>query len=445
MATKSAEIRTGMVILVGIIILAAGIFFVKGGMNLLKDKVKYKILFRDAGGLKAGDDVTVAGRDVGEVVKDGVRPTTFVVEGTDADGDGRISLKEFTGPKRIWPFLDPKNKDSVPKELDFIEATVKVWADAVINTDSRITISETVTGSKTLKIEGGSGERVKSDGLLFGKTLKTFAQTIDIAGVAFEKADTALTNMNEFIVDFRKKDFPGEMDTLVKSLNTSAAHIEEMTGDARKPVRETLGDLRESAREIRVFVTDINREWTEEMKTRVRSILRRVDGAAETLEIILKENQPNIKAFTQDLRAVGRRVIDTLGDIENLARNANEAMIEVRPKLTATLEHARRAMRGFEATIEDLRTSPWKLVNKPSEKETDAVALYNATRLYIDAVGEVSTAVNNLETLRRLGALKDGEQGEKVNAAVESLGAALKQFNERQDRLVGIIVENEKK
>ena len=43
-----------------------------------------------------------------------------------------------------------------------------------------------------------------------------------------------------------------------------------------------------------------------------------------------------------------------------------------------------------------------------------------------------------------LGALKDGEQAEKVNAAVESLEAALKQFNERQDKLVGIIVENEK-
>ncbi len=444
MAPKSAEIRTGIVILAGLFILALGIFYVLGGSKLLRDKVQYTILFKNAGGLKAGDDVTVAGRDVGEVVTDGVQPTTFVVEGNDKDGDGRISIDEFTGPERIWPFLDPKNKGWAPNKIGFIEATVEVWADAVIYTDSKITISATVTGSKTLEIEAGSGQPVKSDGLLFGETLRTFAQTIDIAGEAFEKAGTALTNMNEFIVDFRKKDFPGEMDTLVKSLNRSAAHIEEMTGDAKKPVRETLRDLRESAREVRVFVTDINREWTEEMKARVRSILRQVDGAAETLEIILKENQPNIKAFTQDLRDIGARVVPTIERIENLVRNADEAVIEVRPKLTATLEHARRAMRGFEATIEDLRTSPWKLVNKPSDKETDAVALYNATRLYVDAVGEVSAAVSNLETLRQLGALKDGEQAEKVNAAVESLEAALKQFNERQDKLVGIIVENER-
>ena len=359
MASKSAEIRTGMVILTGFIILGVGIFLVLGGVNWLKPKDNYKILFRDAGGLKAGDHVTVAGRDVGEVVENGVQPTMFVVEGTDADGDGRISFHEFTGPKRIWPFLDPENEGSVPKELGFIEATVEVWTDVVIYGDSKITISETVTGSKTLKIEAGSGEPVKSDGLLFGETLKTFAQTIDIAGSAFEKADTALTNMNEFIVEFHKKDFPGEMDTLVKSLNRSAAHIEEMTGDAKKPVRETLRDLRESAREVRVFVTDINREWTEEMKARVRSILRQVDGAAETLEIILKENQPNIKAFTQDLRDIGARVVPTIERIENLVRNADEAVIEVRPKLTATLEHARRAMRGFEATIEDLQRVVW--------------------------------------------------------------------------------------
>src|SRR5512134_1439959 len=66
---KAAEIRAGIVVLVGIAVLAIGLYIVSGGGDRFKDKNRLTIHFRDAGGIGGADTVFVAGQKAGEVVK----------------------------------------------------------------------------------------------------------------------------------------------------------------------------------------------------------------------------------------------------------------------------------------------------------------------------------------------------------------------------------------
>ena len=64
MASKGAEVRVGLVVIGGLAVLGLGLFLVSGGAEQFKDKTKYTILFKNAGGLNDGLDL---GKVVGQV------------------------------------------------------------------------------------------------------------------------------------------------------------------------------------------------------------------------------------------------------------------------------------------------------------------------------------------------------------------------------------------
>ena len=130
-----------------------------------------------------------------------------------------------------------------------------------------------------------------------------------------------------------------------------------------------------------------------------------------------------------------RRVAPVMDTIERLGRDLDETVVEIRPGLVRTIERAQKAMENFAATTEDLKTAPWKLVNKPSDKETDIVHLYNSSRLYVEAASQIQDNIQDLETLRRLGVLEDAGKADLVDRATARLEAALKDFETRQKRL----------
>jgi hypothetical protein len=151
------------------------------------------------------------------------------------------------------------------------------------------------------------------------------------------------------------------------------------------------------------------------------------------------ENRETIKAVLQNFEDASRRVAPILVRLESLSKNLDETVIEVRPELAATLQNARRAMGNFESLTEDLKTAPWKLINKPSDKESDAVHLYNAARLYVDAAGRIADNIESLDSLRKLGVLDDPSKKDLIERALSQLQDSLGDFEARQKRLADAI------
>jgi phospholipid/cholesterol/gamma-HCH transport system substrate-binding protein len=69
MASRSREIRVGLVILAAMLVLAAGVFLIGSKNNLFAHKTRYYVEFSSVSGLKPGSPVQLDGVDVGTIEK----------------------------------------------------------------------------------------------------------------------------------------------------------------------------------------------------------------------------------------------------------------------------------------------------------------------------------------------------------------------------------------
>lgn len=408
MASKGAEIRAGVVVLLGLGVLALGLFLVSGGMDRFRDKRLYTIEFADAGGIQAGDAVYLAGQRIGSVVR---------VEARES-GDTRV-----------------------------VAVTVEVYESALVHENAKFTISKTITGIVTMNILYGSGRPATATSVLRGSKLATFEEAIDEATMLVKDARQAVADLKEamagarrIVADMEAKDFPGQVDAVVKTAQRAVTHAEALLGKDESDLRATIADAREASAHLRRTLAQLETDYRESLSPAARAALADLRAAAQKADGILAENRERIRLIMQNVEDASLRIAPALARIEGLARSADETITEVRPKLVGTIENARRAMANFESLTQDLKTAPWKLVNKPSDAETFAVHLYNAANLYTDAVGDVASGIEDLETLRRLGALADEEQRKTVEAAIARLNDALEEHDRRQKELVGLIV-----
>jgi len=408
MASKGAEVRAGIVVLLGLGVLGLGLFLVSGGVDQLRDKRFYTILFEDAGGIGGGDAVYLAGQRIGSVTS---------VEARKSGETSRVAV------------------------------TVEVYASAEIHKNATFRISQTITGITTMRILYGSGALADAATPLAGTKLATFEEAIDEAvqlvkdaRAMVEDLARAAKRVDTIMADAEKRELPAKLEAVVAELRGAVEDARRIVRNAEGPVDETLQRVRAAARALEETLAQVRADYGEKLEPRVTAALESLRKAAADVEGLLARNRDRIDATLQNVADASHRVAPVLARIEGLARSADEAVIEVRPRLVAAVENAKRAMKNFEAVTEDLKTAPWKLVNKPSDQEAREVHLYNAARLYTAAVGDVAAGIEDLETLQRLGLLSDPGGAARIADVLARLQKALEEHDRRQRDLVELIV-----
>jgi ABC-type transporter Mla subunit MlaD len=411
-SNKSAEFKTGMVVLLGIVILVIGLFLVSGGFDQLRPKRDYTAYFRDGGSVSAGAAVFLGGQRAGTVKS-----------------------------------VEVVTKQIESKELRFIAVTVELYADLDVPSDSVFSISKTITGTVTVNIASGDSATLadsKTD--FFGRTPDTFEQVVSKAGELLREAQAGVEEFAALMRDARglvaKVDIDGiqqRIDTILARIESAAGTIDEIVRAAREPVRGVLTKAEATVGNFEDLSAQLKRDWPESLHPRVQAVLDEVKALAADARTLVAENRETIKAVLQNFEDASRRVAPILVRLESLSKNLDETVIEVRPELAATLQNARRAMGNFESLTEDLKTAPWKLINKPSDKESDAVHIYNAARLYVDAAGRIADNIESLDSLRKLGVLDDPSKKDLIERALSQLQDSLGDFEARQKRLADAI------
>jgi len=415
MGDKSAEIRAGIVVLVSIVILAAGLFIVSGGWERFEDKERFTIYFPNAGGLGRGDTVLLAGQKAGSV-------------------------------EEVDNKAPPQRRDGALER--FVAVTVELSAGSEIPIDSRFKISKSITNVATLHIDRGKAkELADTETKLFGTRRATFDETVDSAMQKLGTAEDAIKEFKGLMVDARKKigdlDFAriqSKIEGILDTIQSAVTEIETTVKGDEGLVHQALVDLRATAANLEQFSSDLKGDWPE-IEGKVQTILDNVEAASADLSGILKENRPDVRALVQNVKDASHRIAPLLESFEAVGKEANEAIVEMRPDLVRAVKTAGKAFDNFEAVTEDLKTAPWKLINKPSDEESDDVHLYNAARLYIDAAGRINENIEDLDTLRRLGVLEDQDRADLVARTLQILQQSLKEFEERERKLVGLIQE----
>ena len=256
MTEHANEVRVGITLTVAGLLLVVGILWL-GGFSFGENRYVFSIMFTEVAGLVAGDKVTVAGLDAGEILSLKLAPFGKVVAEVEVDNDIRIPI------------------------------------------DSRISVaSYGLIGAKVISVRpGGSDVYIEEGAVVQGVYEKGLGDVVHEMGEALTGIQAVLKSADEILTDQEGKD-------LVKQalVNANAASFD---------LKQATADLSVMATELRVFVSEKKdpagetidamksavvgfAEVTGELKTisaSLDSIVRRVEGGEGTLGKLVNEDQ----------------------------------------------------------------------------------------------------------------------------------------------------------
>ena len=274
MTEHANEMRVGITLTIAGVILVTGILWL-GGFTLGESRYTFSIMFHEVAGLVAGDKVTVAGLDAGEILT--LRLASFgkVVAEVEVDNGIRIPI------------------------------------------DSRITVaSYGLIGSKVISIRpGGSDEFIEPATVVQGQYEKGLGDVVHEMGKALTGIQDVLKAADEILTDQEGKDLVKEV-----LVNANAASFD---------LRQATANLSVMATELRAFVSEKKdpageaidamesaivgfAEVTDELKiisVSLDSIVRRVEGGEGTLGKLINEDEAHDE-FLAAIREVRELVAD---------------------------------------------------------------------------------------------------------------------------------------
>lgn len=404
---RTAEIQAGVVVVAGLAILVLGLYYIKGGANQFRGTTEYTIFLANAGGLKKGYDVQLDGRLVGEVsavraAKDSERPATIYGE----------------------------------EYANFSVAVAEVYSDERIPEDSEVEITRSITGNVSLLIfSGKSTKRADSSTILQGRARADFEKATDeavklvsMAKETVAAATRVVENIDKEVQELRIKGLRSSIDEFLAKADRFAAGAADWMDKSSDPAYDAIIHAEAGLDEFQQLAKEIRSGWNDDVKPRVTGTLDEAHG-------LLKESRPTLKSFLQKLDDAGSLASETLLKIQDLSVELRGTVAESRPHLVSALRSAEKGMANFKDATHDLKASPWKLLNKPSGKEVETVFFFDAAKLQAEASREVRAAVDDLQTLERLGALKDEKSQEAVARATERLQEAAAKLRSQEEAI----------
>ncbi len=411
---RSSEIRAGIVVLVGLVILAGALFIVSGGADRFRDKNLISVLFLDSGGIAPGASVFLAGRRVGTVSSVGDR--------------------------------EAKSPDGV--ERTYVDVVVETNTNVNIPVDSTITVSRSITNTVTMEIARGiAKEFATPKTTLYGERLATFEEAIHTASVllddardAVQRVDTILVKVEKVVEDVDVKTMQGKANDFLDSLNRSGQKVETILGDVKEPLDDTMQKVLSGAGDLQGLLAKIRADW-EVMRPKISGALDNAKNATARVDEIIKENRPGLRSIVQKIDDGATRLSPAMKKLEEMIFEMKGTVVEIRPQLRSGVASARRALQNFEGLTGDLKTAPWKLINKPTESDANEIKLYNAARLYVETAGKLQELTDDLETLKRLGLTEEPGTSRTVDSILKQLESNLKDFQKRQKSLVALMTK----
>ncbi|MBV8880998.1 MAG: MCE family protein [Planctomycetaceae bacterium] len=306
MAAKTTELRSGIFVILAMVVLTILIFSVGNFRARLQSAVRYYTYVHDVKFLKTHDPVAFGGYKVGDI----------------------------------------KAIEVAPERHGFLKITIDVDPETPVKDDSTITVKQDgILGTKYLEISAGSaGARNATS----GATLPGIVPTAFVElGPSFEgplgRLDKLIENLNLIIGDaeFRKNvaSLLTETRTLLTTLNDQVGKLggvaskgQEVLGElhetvkaAREPLTKTLKDTDELA----LHLTKDADQMTEKLSKTLDELSFRLQKTGDALDQVLRDSDAVIVRNNTNLYETLRGLRDTTHHLELAAKRirANPSLL----------------------------------------------------------------------------------------------------------------------
>jgi ABC-type transporter Mla subunit MlaD len=281
-------------------------------------------------------------------------------------------------------------------------------------------------------------------------------------------APAILAQLGFSVEDAKKiRDVIDSTKSLTENIDASSMSVRNMTESLEPQFIDGIDDGRSAVSNIREFTDHFNGEdgWS----SRVGRVLDNADASASKLgpaiddvragikdaRDIISENRSKIARTTDNIEQITERIrFDTTGQIDELlakgsmaltsfqdvGNNVNGLIVENRPKINSTISSARDIGVDGKLFVEEIRSQPWRLLNKPTEDELAREPIYEAAKAYAGAVSDLRIASEALDAaVVRAGQTGTPESVAEITAVSSVVESAYDRYEQAEQGLLEIL------
>ncbi len=400
---------------------------------------------------------------------DGVAP---IKPGSAVMLSGALQIGEVVGMRTETRSASTKEGRQVPELMIIvtanIDASVRLFRDCKITTDQ-----PAVGGAGFLVIlDVGTPGMERAEGEpINGLPPQSLAATISALSRRLLDPDGFVDKLDRMID-------PHAEDSVVASLLAVLADVNDVTAELKlqlSPAEERtlmakihriMDDLNSVSASMR---EQLGRPEGDNMTAKLHAVLDRLQQGLSEATGILQENREsiagtvsNIERLTQraDEELLGTltaqlnpddpgtlmgkihgsmdRLNQSLANLQSASSSARDLLVLNRPVLERTLTNAKEMSEHLRIASEELRLAPWRLLYKPSAKQTEEMTIFEAARTFAEAATYLDDAVARLEAALEAARMAGGS-GEEAEQELERIRASVRQaferFNKAEDFL----------
>jgi len=430
--TKHAELKAGLVVLIALAIFLGFLFYAGGADSLFADYRHVGMRFKPGPTApKVGDPVLMNGFEIGKI--ESVEQAEERRTGAQLTIEDRAALRLGDG------------QNGTAREI-YVRAVARLRKDQIIPVGTTAEISTSLTGSRSLQLKLGlstenlSDESTKERPIVvvaagdfadLQRSVQALADKIgglvDKGGLVVDKVGAAIDDVRAMLATVRAKidviDTKGIQDNVLAAtgslrdtlasvqkkiddigdkLASAAGHVDAATGKAKEVVDRTGDQLSALMTDLRKLVADLD-AVVGDARPKVNTILDNVTVATAYAA-----------RFTADVAALGPKLDAIVG-------STGAGLDKVLARLS-------EVGHNLADVSEDLRANPWKLLNKPENREIAYENLRNAASNFVRASGNVEETIRELKLLEQRRDLVPAEQTRLVKEALARLEADLSKY-----------------
>ena len=449
-ALNKNNVMAGSFVISGVLLAVVFAFILGDFAGKLGSKKSYVIRFpTEVGvmGLQNGAEVTFAGMSVGTVESVGV----FYV-------DDKASGARIPAAMDVLIHLE--------SDLVLFEDAIADLAPPILGGVSKINIASAGTGAVLAGVDlSPDANGVLDEGeIITGRFAPSILRQM---GLTPEETQKILDVIGKF------PEWSGRVSTTAENVEETSASVRRMAEKLEPNFSGGVDDGRTTMSNIREFSDALTKEggWKDRIDSTMVSVDEAsakfgpmIDDAQATLSTAretIEENREKVGRILENVDETTKRVrFETIDKANKLLEDgalalgsANETLADVksvvgenRATISATMVNARQISLQGKLFLEEIRSQPWRLLNKPSKKDLKREPLYEAARSYAGAVSELRTASESLDTAVRMSAGNTSKNGEEFAAELMRLASIVEQaygrYEQAERGLLGLLSES---
>jgi uncharacterized phage infection (PIP) family protein YhgE len=336
---------------------------------------------------------------------------------------------------------------------------VQMRSDLTLYDNASITIDKPLLGTiSTLNITSagdpaslttfqGSGPEVGEGDVLAGVLAPpAFLAQAGFGPEQVKQVQQILTDASVAVSD-TKKLVSGNSERIGNAINAAADAVDDLA--TRLPAWS------KNLEEILATITK-GAERLDPILSKVEGGIDRATKVVESVQATIDRNQEHIDNTFRSVDQLASGLAgDTLGFVLETARKAPEIAEDLRavsqdakkitstlaaelPNIRRTLVSSRQAADSLRLGIDEIVAQPWRILQRPTTKELREQLVYDSARAYAQAVGDLRSIAESLESVTATDRQVDPDQ---IRAMVESLRESLLNARRAQDSLEDQLLE----